>query len=364
MLVNKYKPSKLVDVVGHKTAIAQISEFITNYKKGKALLIHGSTGIGKTILSNVLSNDLNLTLTEVHSSELGEIKKIKSSSQMMSLLGKKKIILIDEVDNFTERNTIAEITDIIKTSRFPIILTADNAYDKKLATLKNYCEILPMRKLTSFSVVKKLKEICDKEGIVADEKALVIIADNAHGDVRAAINDLQILSANRRAVNESDVVGFRERQINIFDAVKIIFKSNSLEEARRAIQYCDKDPDALFWWIEENITNEFRDPKQIAAAYDILSKVDMFDAKIREDRDWRMLKYMNDLLASITLIRGIKDSSYTAYKPPQRLIMLGRSKVQRAENDEIYGQIGEQLHCSKRCIKNQYPFLNIITQSN
>lgn len=364
MLVNRYKPSKLEDVVGHKTAISQISEFIKNYRKGKALLIHGSTGIGKTIISNVLSNDLNLSLTELHSSELGEIKKIKSSSQMMSLFGKKKIILIDEVDNFTERNTIAEIVNVIKTSSFPIILTADNAYDKKLVTLKNYCEIMPMRKLTSYSVVKKLKEICNKEGISADEKALTLIADNAHGDMRAAINDLQILSANRKTVTETDVVGFRERQISVFDAIKIIFKSNNLKEAKKAIQYCDKDIGELFWWIEENVTNEFRDPKQIADAYEILSKVDMFDAKIRQDQDWRMLKYMNDLLASITLIRGTKDNSYTPYKPPQRLIILGRSKIQRAENNEIYGQLGEHLHCSKRCIKTQYPFLNIITSAN
>ncbi len=360
MLVNKYKPKKIEKVVGHLTGIEIINKFIKNYKPGKALLLYGTTGIGKTLIPEIISKEQNLTLTSVHSSELEEIKKIKSSSQMMSLFGKKRIILIDEVDNFSSKNTVTEIISAIKTSKFPIILTANNAYSKKLKTLRNYTEMLQMRRITGYSLIKKLKEITDTEGVEVTDQVLQLIADNANGDLRSAINDLQILSTNRKVIKEADVVGFRERQVSVFDAVKIIFKSNDLKESKKAIMYCDKGLDELFWWVQQNITNEFKDPKQVAQAYEILSKVSVFEYKLKQNTNWRMMKYMSDLLASITLVRGMKDNTYTSYRPPQRMIMLGRSKAQRTEDNEIYSQLGNQLHCSKRSVKTQMPYLNLI----
>ena len=51
-------------------------------------------------MSEIIANDQDLSLTNIHSSELEEIKKIKSASQMMSLFGKKKIILISQEEAF------------------------------------------------------------------------------------------------------------------------------------------------------------------------------------------------------------------------------------------------------------------------
>ena len=360
MLVTRYKPTKIEEIVGHRTALETITNFVKNYKPGKALLLTGTTGIGKTLIGEIIAKDQDLTLTSVHSSELAEIKKIKSASQLMSLFGKKKIILIDEVDNSSNKNTITEIISVIKMSKFPIILTADNAYNRKLKTLRNYVDMVQMRRITGYSLIKKLREITNSEEVEVSDEILQLIANNANGDLRSAINDLQILSTNRKIIQEADVVGFRERQVSVFDAVKIIFKSNDLEESKKAIRYCDKSFDELFWWVQQNITSEYKTPEQVAQAYEILSKISDFEVKLKQNINWRMLKYMSDLLASITLIRGIKDNTYTSYRPPQRMIMLGRSKAQRTEDNEVYTKLGSQLHCSKRCVKNQIPYLNMI----
>jgi replication factor C large subunit len=227
--------------------------------------------------------------------------------------------------------------------------------------LRENCELLQFRRINIFSILRKLKQICASEGLDVSDEVLESIAGNSNGDIRSAINDLQIVTANRKKVTTVEIIGFRERSINVFETLKMIFKSNDVKEAMRAIDYCDKDIEELFWWIEQNIVNEYRDPEQIALAYDILSRADIFREKVYVGKNYRMLMYMKNMIASIALIR--KDSSYTSYKPPERLIILGRTKSDRAEDDETYGDLAQELHCSKRCVKNQMPFLKVITSN-
>jgi len=359
MLVTRHKPKKISDVIGNSTALVNIMEYIKSFKPGKAILLYGAPGIGKTIISQVISADNKMNITEVHASEIDEVKKIKSSSMMMSLFGAKRIIVIDEVDNYTDKGTVAEIINLIKTSKFPVILTANDAYDKGLRTLRTYCDLIQFRRIGTLSIGKKLREICAKEGVEVADDIIIRIAENSSGDLRSAINDLQIIITNRKKVTHTEMISFRERGINIFDAIRIIFKSNNLNDASKAIDSCDKDIEEIFWWMEQNITNEYKKPEEIAFAFDILSKADIFREKVYVGKNYRMLLYMKNMMASITLIR--KDNAYTSYKPPERIMILGKSKEDRAEDNETHGKLAQELHCSKRSIKNQLPYLKIIT---
>lgn len=362
MLVTRHKPKKMSDVVGNATALEALMTYVRNFKTGKALLIYGAPGIGKTIISQVMANDHKMNITEVHASEPEDIKRVKSSATMMSLMGAKRVIVVDEVDSFTDKATVTEIIDLVKSSKFPVVLTANDAYDKGLRTLRGYCKLVPFRRISALSIAKKLKEISLKEGVDVADDVLKSLADNSNGDMRSAINDLQIVITKRTKVTKTEIIGFRERGINVFEAIRVIFKSNDMKESIKAIDSCDKDIEEIFWWVEQNVTNEYKKPEEVAFAYDVLSRADIFREKVYVGKNYRMLLYMKNLIASLTLIR--KDASYTAYRPPDRLIILGRTKGERAEDNETYGKLAQELHCSKRSIKNQLPYLNIIAKLN
>ena len=60
MLVEKYKPKRLVEIVSQKIFIKKIIDWLKKWKPGKALLLYGPTGIGKTFISLLLTeNRLN-----------------------------------------------------------------------------------------------------------------------------------------------------------------------------------------------------------------------------------------------------------------------------------------------------------------
>jgi hypothetical protein len=109
--------------------------------------------------------------------------------------------------------------------------------------------------------------------------------------------------------------------------------------------------------VEQNIPLEFKDSREVAQAFDLLSKADLFRSKIIANQNYRFKKYMKDLIAGVTLVG--KNKRFIMYKPPDRLILLGRAKALRNKDSE-YENLENVLHCSKRKIREQMPYLNII----
>jgi len=354
MLVEKYKPKELVEIVGQKIIVQKITDYLKNWKRGKALLLYGPTGIGKTMIVEVVSKENKFSLTEVNTTDKDAksfVKEVILPSAREGSLFNKRLILIDEVDSFSDRGIIAEIIKVIKESANPIILTANDAYADKLRTLRNYCTLIRVNRVPVNLIEKELNRIALEEKIKIERDIIRRIALDSDGDIRSAMNDLEVFSKDSE-------FGIRDREMDVFRVLKIIFQSNNLEESMQAMNESDKDLDELFWWIEQNITNEYKDTKEIAEAFNLLSIADMFRSKISINQNYRFKKYMKDLMAGITLIG--KNKKFIMYKPPDRLILLGRTRAFRAKNEEIYGNLGSVLHCSKRKVKDQMPYLNII----
>ena len=350
MLIDKYKPKRLEEIIGQTIIIKKVLNWLENWNPGKALLLYGSTGIGKGIIIELIAKEKNLNLVEINASDnrdASSIKKLIPATKNGSLL-RERIILIDEVDNLTkdDRGGSAEIIEIVKNSRYPIILIAQNAYDKKLRTVRNYCQLLKLKKVPKNLIERKLIEIVKKEKLKLNYSEIKKIAENSDGDVRSAINDL-----------EKESLGYREREKSIFETMQAIFKGD-LETALRTIELCDKDLDEVFWWVEQNITNEYTNIEDVALAFEFLSKADLFRSKIYKNQNYRFKKYMRDMMASITTIKSSKR--FVIYKPPDMLIILGRTRTARKKADEFHASLGKILHCSKRKVKEQMPYLNII----
>jgi replication factor C large subunit len=351
MLIEKYKPKKLDEIIGQKETISKITFWLKEWKPGKALLLYGPVGIGKSIILEIIANEMNMSLLEINSSDdrsASSIKEILLPASKEGSLFKKRLILIDEIDSFSgeDRGGIAEIIKIVKESAHPIILIANNAYDSKLKTLRGYCELIRLRRIPSNLIEKRLNEIAFKERLKIDKDSIRRIALNSDGDIRSAINDLEILSKD----------SIREREKDIFEILKMIFQGENLREILRTIEQSDKDIDEIFWWVEQNICNEYKKPEDIMKAFEFLSKADLFRGRIVSKQNYRFRKYMKDMIAGISSLN--KEKKFVSYKPPDRLILLGSTKSSRKDAEEFYKTLG--LHCSQRKIKEQFSYLKII----
>lgn len=361
----KYAPKKLSDFAGQNKPLNKLKEWYENWEEeDKALLLHGPPGNGKTASVYALAEEKDLHLMEINASDERNKKRIKekvgSASQQQSLFGKKKIILIDEIDGLSgrkDRGGVGALNKLIKKSRFPIVLTANDPYDSKLKSLRRYVEMVDYGKVHLSSMTAYLAKICEEEGIEVERNLLKQVARQTSGDLRSAINDLESVGRGKEKIEKEDieVLGNRQTEQDIFEVLKVIFKTKTAKTAKNIVSKGEKDPDELFWWIEQNIPNEYKKSEETAKAMDILSRASIFKARIRRRQNWSLMKYWIALMsAGVSLSKEDTYKKFTRYQPPQRLKAYGRSKAQRKKMNSISKKLKENLHCSSTKIKTEY----------
>ncbi|MCW1309786.1 MAG: replication factor C large subunit [Candidatus Nanoarchaeia archaeon] len=373
----KYAPKHSKEVIAQELAIRRIKDFIENYdeQEDKALLLIGLTGTGKTCTVHAIAREMNLELIELNASDKRNASQIKeivgSASKQKSLFGKKKLILIDEIDGISgmeDRGGIGELIKIIKESSVPIILTANDPWDPKLRSLRNYVSIVEFKKIGVRDIVRLLSMICEREGIEIDRESLIEIANMSRGDLRSAINDLQMLCMNKKKIKHKDleVLSYRERERNIFEALGMVFKTSDAKTALRAFDNVDKEIDELILWIAENITKEYEKPEEIAKAYDYISRADVFLGRINRWQYHRFIVYANALMtAGVAISKKQMYRKFTSYKSPSKISSMFRSKEIRSVKKHILFEIAKNTHTSTSAASKFYlPYIKFIFKNN
>ena len=103
MWSEKYLPKNTSEILGQQTALDSLKKYLSSFKKGKAALLYGPVGNGKTSSVYAIANELKKEVFEVNASDTRNKEQITSivgsAANQQSLLsfGKGKIILVDEM---------------------------------------------------------------------------------------------------------------------------------------------------------------------------------------------------------------------------------------------------------------------------
>jgi replication factor C large subunit len=364
----KYIPVRTEEVVGQKSAIETVKSFISNYRPGdKPLLLHGPPGCGKNAIVHAVASESDFELIEINASDKRNAEAVRtiigSASKQASLFNRSKVILVDEVDGLygvQDRGAVPEMMRVINSSKFPMIFTANDPWNKKLSSLRKGSKRVQLRKLTVDDLVSILKKICEAEGVGYDLVVLKQIAESSKGDARAAINDLQTLSSNKKKITLADTsaLGHRETKKTISDVLSEIFKGSSKPTV---FESCDMPLEEAILWIAQNLPNEYGSAEEVAEAYDRLSRADVMLGRIRRWQYWRF-KYYASIFASMGVSSARKNAknNWVTYKNPSRIIKLWRTKSIRVRRKEISKKVAEHCHCSTRIATRYFPVLRTI----
>ena len=373
--VEKYRPSKIKEVVGNEEAKESFIEWLRNKRRRKkAALLYGPAGVGKTALVNAASKEYNFTIIEMNASDTRTEKAItKIANPATSFVAldtfssdsKGNLLFMDEVDGVfgnQDRGGISAIVKIVESSKIPIIMAANDPDLRKLRPLKKVCQLIRFQPVRIPLIIVLLRRICALENIEAEFEALERIALNSRGDVRSAINDLQSIAEGKEVLTFEDTAGLssRRKDISMYETLKRIFSAKTIEETAITLSHTNVDYDDLLLSISDNLPRRYTDLEELANAYDLISKADVFRGRVGVE-NWRLLKYFFNLLSQTLAVSPESYSPFEFISPPIRIMTLYWTRGKRTKLENICAKIGVKCHISRSSAKqNVIPFLKII----
>ncbi len=367
----KYKPIYFSDIRGQEEAVAKMREFLKNSPlKKKAIILYGPPGTGKTSLAYAAAKETNSEIFELNASDLRnkpQLKEtLKPAIEQQSLLKKGKIILVDELDGIAgeDRGGVQELVELIELSEYPIIMTANDAWTKKLAPLRKKCLIIELKNLDYKIIKDTLIKVLRKEKKFIDNKILTEISVKSKGDLRAAINDVQTISKLSSEEQIKILFDERNREENIFDALKKIFKLKATNETLRVFDQLDMKTDEIILWIEKNIPLEYRN-NELAKAYELLSETDLFSGRIYKQQYWRFLVYENIFLSyGMASLNKENKTNFTKYKRPTRILKIWMNNLKITKKKTISEKYAKYTHISAKKTMKEFPIIKLLINSN
>jgi replication factor C large subunit len=210
--------------------------------------------------------------------------------------------------------------------------------------------------------------IAEKEGVSYDEIALKSLARRAGGDMRAAINDFQTITAlsGKLAKEHLDELSVREQKESIPSALVKIFKTTDANVAKDALQNIDENLDQVLLWIDENLPLEYRKPDELVRAYECVSRADVFNGRIRRWQHWRFLVYIYNLLtAGIATSKDERSKDFVKYRQSMRPLKIWQANMKYSKRLSIAEKIAAKTHMStKQTVKTVLPYVTHIIRSN
>jgi len=253
-----------LDVVGPGTLIKRAIE----NDKLFSMILWGPPGCGKTSLANIIASATKSHFIQI-SAVLSGVKDIRSAiedaKKQLQRHGKKTILFVDEVHRFSKSQQDSFLKHVENGLLTLIGASTENPSFEIISALLSRCRVITLKPLDENNIISVIKSaLKDKErglgnsNIELTENALLHIVNISDGDVRVALNILEIaesvmVSQNDRIDNE------KPHQINLKDVEnalqrKALIYDKSGEEHYNLISALHKslrgsDPDAAAYWL-------------------------------------------------------------------------------------------------------------------
>ena len=352
MWSEKYRPQRLIDLIGNEDARKSFVEWFKKWRKGtKPLLLVGPPGIGKTTMANLASRDFNFDMISLNASDIRNKKNIQEILEPVlgnqTVLGQ-PMIFIDEVDGIHGRSDyggVEALINILKESTIPIILAANNGSSDKMKKIKKVVKTIVLRPLPPRLLRLYLNMILEKENAQINPGILIKLISESNGDIRSMLNSSQALVTGFEPFTERTF-----ESLDIEEGINAFYKSQSIDEARAVLYSMRIDPREKINAFYSSIITSNVSHLEMENFLQVISEADLLYGRIMKTQEWRLLRYLDSILLSLYK----KDTTirYSQYNLSWQV--LNRLRWDGSKFKSISKNLSKQLHISSSTFATFY----------
>ena len=213
VLARKHRPRHFADLVGQEHVARTISNAIEQNRVAHALLFSGPRGVGKTSAARILARALNceagptpvpcdtcpscvqifggssVDVIEIDAASnrgIDEIRELREAVRYPPSRERYKVYIIDEVHMLTTPAFNALLKTLEEPPPHVIFIFATTEPRKIPETILSRCQRFDFRRIPLNLIQQHLAKIAETEGVVADEAAIRMIAQQSEGCMRDA----------------------------------------------------------------------------------------------------------------------------------------------------------------------------------
>ena len=205
----KYRPQTFDEVVGQSHLVSKTSSLRKMVESNQVfnMIFYGPPGTGKSTMANVIAQTTNRKFVKLNAVDLS-VKEIKEKLQDEEEI----ILMIDEIHllNKKQQQSLLDATENGKVSLIGIL--SENPYFCLHNALLSRSIVFQFHPVEMIEIERRLKEVFEKVkeenedvSLTAEDELFMTIARNTNGDIRSALNVLQIILVKKMTLGGNAV---------------------------------------------------------------------------------------------------------------------------------------------------------------
>jgi len=256
VIARKYRPQSFAELIGQEHVRTTLENAIAQQRIAHGYIFSGQRGTGKTTVARILARCLNcingptatpcgvcascleiaggnspdvIEIDAASNRGINEMRELRENVRYRPARDRYKVFIVDEAHQITSEAFNALLKTLEEPPEWAVFILCTTEAHKIPTTIASRCQQFSFRSVDFAEVVKRMEEICAKEGIEADPEVLSVLAQAGEGSVRDS------LSALDQAIACCDVK---------LDAVEVrgmlgLFSLDSLGEVTQALSAGD-----------------------------------------------------------------------------------------------------------------------------